>query len=103
MAITLAVTYRVDDPLQYRQEELLVCCWDWFWFVFCSSVIEFALTCCPSCSCWLAALDQNKYFSFGKPMFWAFLLPVGLILIYNIVLLTLTSLTTCRVDPKLTR
>ncbi|XP_013876180.1 adhesion G-protein coupled receptor G7 [Austrofundulus limnaeus] len=74
MAITLGVTYRVDNPLRYRQEEF----------------------------CWLAALDHNKDFSFGKPMFWAFLLPMGLILIYNIILLILTSLTTCRVDPKLT-
>ncbi|XP_054864256.1 adhesion G-protein coupled receptor G7 isoform X2 [Amphiprion ocellaris] len=74
MASTLAVTYRVDHPLGYRQEEF----------------------------CWLAALDQNKQFSFGKPMFWGFILPVGLILIYNIVLLILTSLTTCRVDPNLT-
>ncbi|XP_041834318.1 adhesion G-protein coupled receptor G7 [Melanotaenia boesemani] len=74
MAITLAATYRMDDPLGYRQEEF----------------------------CWLAALDNNKHFNFGKPMFWAFLLPVGLILIYNMVLLVLTSMTTCRVDPKLT-
>ncbi|XP_037618600.1 adhesion G-protein coupled receptor G7, partial [Sebastes umbrosus] len=59
MAITLGATYSVDDPLGYRQEEF----------------------------CWLAALDQNKQFHFGKPMFWGFLLPVGLILIYNMVLL----------------
>ncbi|XP_037829917.1 adhesion G-protein coupled receptor G7 [Kryptolebias marmoratus] len=71
MAITLAVTYRVENPLGYRQEEF----------------------------CWLAAQDQNKHFSFGKPMFWGFLLPVGLILIYNTVLLVLTSLTTCRDLP----
>ncbi|MEQ2249166.1 hypothetical protein ILYODFUR_026579 [Ilyodon furcidens] len=75
MAITLAVTYRVENPLGYRQEEF----------------------------CWLAALDLDKHFSFGKPMFWAFLLPVGLVLIYNTVLLVLTSLTTCRVDRQLTR
>ncbi|XP_026016749.1 adhesion G-protein coupled receptor G7-like [Astatotilapia calliptera] len=59
MAITLGVTYRVDSPLGYRQEEF----------------------------CWLAALDKNKHFSFEKPLFWGFLLPVSLILIYNIVLL----------------
>ncbi|MEQ2182844.1 hypothetical protein GOODEAATRI_026480, partial [Goodea atripinnis] len=75
MAITLAATYRVENPLGYRQEEF----------------------------CWLAALDLDKHFSFGKPMFWAFLLPVGLVLIYNTVLLVLTSLTTCRVDRQLTR
>uniref|UniRef100_M3ZUU3 Adhesion G protein-coupled receptor G7 n=2 Tax=Xiphophorus maculatus TaxID=8083 RepID=M3ZUU3_XIPMA len=73
-AITLATTYRVENPLAYRQEEF----------------------------CWLAALDQNKHFSFGKPMFWAFLVPLGLVLLYNTVLLGLVSLTTCRVDRKLT-
>ncbi|KAM4538090.1 adhesion G-protein coupled receptor G7 [Fundulus diaphanus] len=74
MAVTLAATYRVQNPLDYRQEEF----------------------------CWLAALDQDKHFSFHKPMFWAFLLPLGLVLIYNTVLLVLTSLTTCRVDPRIT-
>ncbi|XP_030610822.1 adhesion G-protein coupled receptor G7-like [Archocentrus centrarchus] len=59
MAITLGVTYKVDDPLGYRQEEF----------------------------CWLAALDKNKRFSFDKPMFWGFLLPVGLVLIYIMALL----------------
>ncbi|TDG96002.1 hypothetical protein EPR50_G00235020, partial [Perca flavescens] len=73
MAITLGITYRVDDPLGYRQEEF----------------------------CWLAALDKSKDFDFGKPMFWGFLLPIGLILIYNIVLLVLVSQTTCRTDPAL--
>ncbi|XP_014838954.1 PREDICTED: adhesion G-protein coupled receptor G7-like [Poecilia mexicana] len=72
-AITLAATYRVENPLAYRQEEF----------------------------CWLAALDWNQEFSFGKPMFWAFIVPLGLVLLYNAVLLGLTSLTTCRVDPKL--
>ncbi|XP_035989646.1 adhesion G-protein coupled receptor G7 [Fundulus heteroclitus] len=74
MAVTLAATYRVQNPLDYRQEEF----------------------------CWLAALDRDKHFSFHKPLFWAFLLPLGLVLIYNTVLLVLTSLTTCRVDPRLT-
>uniref|UniRef100_A0A3P9P112 Adhesion G protein-coupled receptor G7, tandem duplicate 1 n=1 Tax=Poecilia reticulata TaxID=8081 RepID=A0A3P9P112_POERE len=54
-----------------------------------------------SCECWLAALDLNQKFSFGKPMFWAFIVPLGLVLLYNAVLLGLTSLTTCRVDHKL--
>uniref|UniRef100_A0A3Q2R0E9 Adhesion G protein-coupled receptor G7, tandem duplicate 2 n=1 Tax=Fundulus heteroclitus TaxID=8078 RepID=A0A3Q2R0E9_FUNHE len=71
LVLTLAATYRVQNPLDYRQEE-----------------------------CWLAALDGDKHFSFHKPMFWAFLLPLGLVLIYNTVLLVLTSLTTCRVDPR---
>uniref|UniRef100_A0A8P4K6E2 Adhesion G protein-coupled receptor G7, tandem duplicate 2 n=1 Tax=Dicentrarchus labrax TaxID=13489 RepID=A0A8P4K6E2_DICLA len=73
VAITLGATYRVDNPLGYRQEEF----------------------------CWLAALDKDKQFHFGKPMFGGFLLPVSLILIYNIVLLVLASLTTCRTDPTL--
>ncbi|XP_041822617.1 adhesion G-protein coupled receptor G7-like [Chelmon rostratus] len=73
VAITLGATYRVDDPLGYRQEEF----------------------------CWLAALDKDKQFDFGKPMFWGFLLPVGLILVYNGGLLVLVSLTTCRTDSNL--
>lgn len=74
VAITLGASYRVENPLGYRQEEF----------------------------CWLAALDKTKEFHYGKPMFWAFLLPVGLILIYNILLLVLASLTTCRTNPILT-
>ncbi|XP_054880369.1 adhesion G-protein coupled receptor G7-like [Poeciliopsis prolifica] len=74
MAITLATTYRVENPLAYRQEEF----------------------------CWLAALDLNNHFSLGKPMFWAFIVPLGLVLLYNAVLLGLISLTTCRVDRRLT-
>nr|XP_046237779.1 adhesion G-protein coupled receptor G7 [Scatophagus argus] len=62
MAITLGVAYRVDDPLGYRQEEF----------------------------CWLAALDKSKEFHFGKPMFWGFLLPFGLILICNVVLFVIS-------------
>nr|XP_033471748.1 adhesion G-protein coupled receptor G7 [Epinephelus lanceolatus] len=73
MATTLAVSYRVDNPLGYRQEEF----------------------------CWLAALDKNKHFDFKKPMFWGFLLPLGLILIYNIIMVVLVSLTTCRTNPAL--
>ncbi|TMS11686.1 Adhesion G-protein coupled receptor G7 [Larimichthys crocea] len=72
-AITLGATYRVDNPLGYRQEEF----------------------------CWLAALDESQQFHFGKPMFGGFLVPVGLILIYNVILLVLVSLTTCRTDPNL--
>ncbi|XP_070712023.1 adhesion G-protein coupled receptor G7 [Pempheris klunzingeri] len=69
MGITLGVSYRVDSPLGYRQEEF----------------------------CWLAALDKNKRFHFGRPMFWGFLLPVGLILLYNIFLLGWI----CRIDEDL--
>ncbi|XP_047432931.1 adhesion G-protein coupled receptor G7-like isoform X1 [Mugil cephalus] len=74
MAVTLGVTYSMENPLGYRQEEF----------------------------CWLAALDENKHFDVSKPMFWGFVLPVGLILVYNTVLLVLVSMTTCRTDPKLT-
>ncbi|XP_075868505.1 adhesion G-protein coupled receptor G7-like [Nelusetta ayraudi] len=73
MAITLGATYSVNNPLNYRQEEF----------------------------CWLAGVDQNKQFDFAKPMFWGFLLPVSLILVYNAVLLVVTALTTCKIDPKL--
>ncbi|XP_047432933.1 adhesion G-protein coupled receptor G7-like [Mugil cephalus] len=74
MAVTLGVTYSMENPLGYRQEEF----------------------------CWLAALDNCKKFDFSKPMFWGFALPVGLILVYNTVLVVLVSMTTCRTDPRLT-
>ncbi|XP_059183529.1 adhesion G-protein coupled receptor G7-like [Centropristis striata] len=73
MASTLGISYSMDDPLRYRREEF----------------------------CWLAALDKNKQFDFGKPMFWGFLLPLAVILISNVVLLVLTSLTICRTNPAL--
>ncbi|KAM9835979.1 adhesion G-protein coupled receptor G7 [Aulostomus maculatus] len=73
VAITLGTTYRVDNPLGYRQEEF----------------------------CWLSGLDEHKRFDFGKPMFWGFLLPVGLILIYNWVLLVLISVETCMRNRKI--
>ncbi|XP_008498168.2 adhesion G-protein coupled receptor G7 [Calypte anna] len=57
VAITLGATYREGKALNYRQEEF----------------------------CWLAALDQNKNFSMQKPMLWSFLLPVALILLFNII------------------
>lgn len=37
-------------------------------------------------SCWLAALDQDQNFSIKKPMLWSFLLPVALILLFNIII-----------------
>ncbi|NXP15475.1 AGRG7 protein, partial [Thinocorus orbignyianus] len=57
VAITLGATYREGEALNYRQEEF----------------------------CWLAALDQNQNFSMQKPMVWSFLLPVALILLFNII------------------
>ncbi|MBN3303515.1 AGRG7 protein, partial [Amia calva] len=73
VAITLAVLYRVENPLDYRQEEF----------------------------CWLAALDREGKFDFKKPMLWAFLLPVALILIFNMVLLVRVTLELCRSNPNL--
>ncbi|MGH0136275.1 UNVERIFIED_CONTAM: hypothetical protein FKN15_018252, partial [Acipenser sinensis] len=55
VAITLGATYRINEPLNYRQEEF----------------------------CWLAALDREGNFDITKPMLWGFLLPVAIILIFN--------------------
>lgn len=100
MATTLAIAYRVDDPLGYRQEELWV---HYFYFTTPGVVVVFNLVPVDPCSCWLAALDKNKTFDYSKPMFWGFLLPVGVILIYNIILLVLTSMTTCSANKSLQR
>lgn len=54
-------------------------------------------------SCWLAALDKDQRFDYRKPMFWGFLIPVGVILIYNVALMVLTSVTTCKTDKSLQR
>ncbi|XP_062303543.1 adhesion G-protein coupled receptor G7-like [Osmerus eperlanus] len=74
VSITLGVTYRVDNPLNYRREEF----------------------------CWLAAVNPEGQFDFAKPMFWGFLIPVALIMIFNTVILCYFSYTTCRTDPELT-
>ncbi|NXQ85233.1 AGRG7 protein, partial [Nyctibius grandis] len=58
VAVTLGATYREGKALNYRQEEF----------------------------CWLAALDQKQNFSVQKPMLWSFLLPVALILLFNIII-----------------
>lgn len=57
---------------------------------------------CPR-SCWLSGLDADGRFSFERPLFWGFLLPVALILLYNTVLLLVTAHTVCRTDPRLAR
>lgn len=120
MAITLGATYSVNNPLNYRQEELWVNGSFNQHFIYIvlfmhyQSQLFVCLLCglssgCVelrsiwSCSCWLAGVDQNKQFDFAKPMFWGFLLPVSLILVYNAVLLVVTALTTCKIDPKLRR
>ncbi|KFU86406.1 putative G-protein coupled receptor 128, partial [Chaetura pelagica] len=58
VAVTLGATYREGKALNYRQEEF----------------------------CWLAALDHNRNFSVQKPMLWSFLLPVALVLLFNIII-----------------
>ncbi|KAM8977030.1 adhesion G-protein coupled receptor G7 [Pelodytes ibericus] len=56
VSITLGASYRWETPLNYRQEEF----------------------------CWLAASSDENTLDFSKPMFWAFLLPLGIILAFNI-------------------
>ncbi|EMP34098.1 Putative G-protein coupled receptor 128 [Chelonia mydas] len=58
VAITLGATYRKGKPLNYRQEEF----------------------------CWLAVLDDEGKVSTKKPMIWAFLLVVAVILLFNIII-----------------
>ncbi|XP_064875064.1 adhesion G-protein coupled receptor G7-like [Oncorhynchus nerka] len=74
VALTLGISYRVDDPLGYRQEEF----------------------------CWLAALDPKGNFDFKLPMFWGFLVPVVFMLIFNTVVLVCFTVTTCKTNPHLT-
>ncbi|XP_021464009.2 adhesion G-protein coupled receptor G7 [Oncorhynchus mykiss] len=74
VALTLGISYRVDDPLGYRQEEF----------------------------CWLAALDPKGNFDFKLPMFWGFLIPVAFMLIFNTVMLVYFAVTTCKTNPHLT-
>ncbi|XP_070968260.1 adhesion G-protein coupled receptor G7-like [Oncorhynchus clarkii lewisi] len=74
VALTLGISYRVDDPLRYRQEEF----------------------------CWLAALDPKGNFDFKLPMFWGFLVPVAFMLIFNTVVLICFTVTTAKTNPHLT-
>uniref|UniRef100_A0A8C8FI52 Uncharacterized protein n=2 Tax=Oncorhynchus tshawytscha TaxID=74940 RepID=A0A8C8FI52_ONCTS len=74
VAVTLGISYRVDDPLGYRQEEF----------------------------CWLAALDPKGNFDFKLPMFWGFLIPVAFMLIFNTVMLVYFAVTTGKTNPHLT-
>ncbi|XP_027024467.2 adhesion G-protein coupled receptor G7 [Tachysurus fulvidraco] len=73
VGISLGISYRVEDPLNYRQEAV----------------------------CWLAAVDQQKRFDATKPMLWGFLLPVAVMLFFNIAVLLYFSYTTCRINPDL--
>ncbi|XP_064826547.1 adhesion G-protein coupled receptor G7-like [Oncorhynchus masou masou] len=74
VSLTLGISYRVDDPLGYRQEEF----------------------------CWLAALDPKGNFDFKLPMFWGFLVPVAFMLIFNTVVLICFAVTTAKTNPHLT-
>ncbi|XP_067849207.1 adhesion G-protein coupled receptor G7 isoform X2 [Heptranchias perlo] len=63
VVITLAATYKADDSLNYRQEEF----------------------------CWLAGLDLNGNLDLSKPMLWGFLIPVGMLLLFNFVMFALVT------------
>ncbi|XP_043078366.1 adhesion G-protein coupled receptor G7-like [Puntigrus tetrazona] len=75
VAISLGSTYRVDEPLSYRQEEF----------------------------CWLALLDNKQKFSIKKPMLWGFVLPLMLMLISSTAILLHFSYNICRTNPNLNR
>uniref|UniRef100_A0A8C1ZPZ1 Adhesion G protein-coupled receptor G7 n=1 Tax=Cyprinus carpio TaxID=7962 RepID=A0A8C1ZPZ1_CYPCA len=75
VGISLGSTYRVEEPLGYRQEEF----------------------------CWLASVDHNQKFSIKKPMFWGFVLPLLLMLISNTAILLHFSYKICRTNPNLNR
>uniref|UniRef100_A0A8C2CZN9 G-protein coupled receptors family 2 profile 2 domain-containing protein n=1 Tax=Cyprinus carpio TaxID=7962 RepID=A0A8C2CZN9_CYPCA len=75
VGISLGSTYRVEEPLGYRQEEF----------------------------CWLASVDHNQKFSIKKPMFWGFVLPLLLMLISNTAILLHFSYKICRTNPNLNK
>nr|XP_055073916.1 adhesion G-protein coupled receptor G7-like [Misgurnus anguillicaudatus] len=75
VGISLGFTYRVEDPLGYRQEEF----------------------------CWLAFLDPKQNFDMRKPMFWGFLLPLVIMLFFNMAILLHFALNICKTNPNLNR
>ncbi|XP_051550752.1 adhesion G-protein coupled receptor G7-like [Myxocyprinus asiaticus] len=75
VGISLGSTYRVKEPLGYRQEEF----------------------------CWLAFMDQKHNFDMRKPMFWGFLLPLVIMLISNTAMLLFFSHNICRTNPNLNK
>ncbi|RXN06430.1 adhesion G- coupled receptor G7-like protein [Labeo rohita] len=75
VGISLASTYRVDEPLGYRQEEF----------------------------CWLASVDTEQRFDFKKPIFWGFVLPVLIMLFSSTAILLHFSYNICKTDPNLNR
>ncbi|XP_067897079.1 adhesion G-protein coupled receptor G7 isoform X2 [Heterodontus francisci] len=60
---TLAATYKTDNALNYRQEEF----------------------------CWLSGLDLHGNLDLSKPMLWGFLIPVGILLLFNLVMFALVT------------
>ncbi|XP_065115963.1 adhesion G-protein coupled receptor G7-like [Paramisgurnus dabryanus] len=75
VGISLGSTYTVEDPLSYRQEEF----------------------------CWLASSDPKQNFDMRKPMFWGFLLPLVIMLIFNMAIFLHFSQNTCKTVPNLVR
>ncbi|XP_050951220.1 adhesion G-protein coupled receptor G7-like [Labeo rohita] len=73
VSISLGSTYRVDEPLGYRQEEF----------------------------CWLASVDHKQTFSTKKPMLWGFVLPSLIMLISSTAILLYFSYNICKTDPNL--
>ncbi|KAL1251093.1 hypothetical protein QQF64_018889 [Cirrhinus molitorella] len=73
VGISLSTTYSFRNPLGYRQEEF----------------------------CWLASLDKTGRFDPKRPMLWGFLLPLAVMLCFNISLLVYFSQTICCGNPNL--
>ncbi|XP_077150271.1 adhesion G-protein coupled receptor G7 isoform X2 [Ranitomeya variabilis] len=53
--------------------------------------------------CWLLAENRENQFDISKPMLWSFLLPVGLILIFNICIVIAVVFTISKKKTELTR
>uniref|UniRef100_A0AAY4BIQ2 Adhesion G protein-coupled receptor G7 n=1 Tax=Denticeps clupeoides TaxID=299321 RepID=A0AAY4BIQ2_9TELE len=53
-------------------------------------------------NCWLAVLSISGSFDITKPMLWGFLLPVGIMLLFNTGVLVYFVHTTCNTNPLLT-
>ncbi|XP_023999682.2 adhesion G-protein coupled receptor G7, partial [Salvelinus sp. IW2-2015] len=75
VALTLGISYRVDNPLGYRQEEFF----------------------------WLAALDPKGNFDFKLPMFWGFLILWRSCLSSTQWCWYIFAVTTGKTNPNLTR
>ncbi|XP_072369646.1 adhesion G-protein coupled receptor G7 isoform X1 [Scyliorhinus torazame] len=62
--ITLAAAYKTDNALNYRQEEF----------------------------CWLSGFDLHGNLDLSKPLLWGFLIPVGILLLFNFVMFALVTM-----------